>query len=123
MRHRRPRPRPLGGKCNLQSILSLLRKDLRTQTTSMDGMEAANEPLHNAADTEQLLELIRQRFLDFLQRYTIHDGEDSRSQLTHASEQSAPLPPQRPYVEQVPTPCFNRNRTCVSKDTLQHCDG
>ena len=86
----------------------------------MDGTEAANEPLHNTADTEQLLEVIRQRFLDFLQRYTIHDAEDSRSQLTHASEQTAPTQPQKPYVEQVPTPCLERKRPKTSYDTLQY---
>lgn len=98
----------------------------------MDGMDATNEPLQDAETTEQLCEVVRQRFLAFLGGFTLHDDEDSRSQLTHASAQTpGSQPPRKPYVEQVPSPastgpypsqsavtCFNyivANRNCCEQ--------
>ena len=70
--------------------------------SDIDAMDATAEPLHNVAlSTEDLSELVRQRFLAFLEGYTLHDDEDSRSQLTQGSAQTPGTQPHKPYVEQV----------------------
>lgn len=64
-------------------------------------MEADGLPMEEAGNTEQLQEYARQRFLDFLESFVVNDDEDSRSQFTQGSQQSAPTPPSKLYVEQV----------------------
>ena len=64
-------------------------------------MEADGLRLEDVGNTEQLQEHVRQKFLDFLESFVVNDDEDSRSQYTQGSEQSAPSQPTRLYVEQV----------------------
>lgn len=64
-------------------------------------MEADGLPMEESGNTEQLQELARQRFLEFLETFVVNDDEDSRSQFTQGSQQSAPAPPTKLYVEQV----------------------
>ncbi|BDA47708.1 DNA replication licensing factor MCM6 [Coccomyxa sp. Obi] len=63
-------------------------------------MEADGLRLEDVGNTEQLQEHVRQKFLDFLESFVVNDDEDSRSQFTQGSEQSAPTQPTRLYVEQ-----------------------
>lgn len=67
-------------------------------------MEADGLRLEDVGNTEQLQEHVRQKFLDFLESFVVNDDEDSRSQFTQGSEQSALTQPTRLYVEQVQRP-------------------
>ena len=102
----RPAPCPMPGAGELKKsarcffAISAIMDDIDAMDGTAD--DATAEPLHNMAlSTEALSELVRQRFLAFLQGYTLHDEEESRSHPPQAGAQTPGTQPHNPYVEQV----------------------